>query len=114
MGAPIEGASPEKTAVEEAGAGVIVAEGGAARGTGGGEPPIGEVLVEAAPGPEPLGVVRTPTGNAGVDAALDRLADADELATAEHLEVYEDAHRRMRDPLEELDRRPGPQGPGGP
>ncbi|WP_326795142.1 hypothetical protein OG946_06235 [Streptomyces sp. NBC_01808] len=68
-------------------------------------------------GPVPLGVARTPTGNADVDAALDRLADADELPTGSHLEVYEDAHGRMREALEELDRSQGPppaQSPVGP
>ncbi|WP_344294185.1 hypothetical protein, partial [Streptomyces synnematoformans] len=68
----------------------------------------------AAAGPVPLGVARTPTGNADVDAALDRLADADELPTGSHLEVYEDAHGRMREALEELDRTQGPPPPAPP
>ncbi|MFF0727144.1 hypothetical protein [Streptomyces sp. NPDC004134] len=77
--------------------------------------PVAPEPVEAAP--VPLGVGRTPTGNADVDAALDRLADADELPTGSHLEVYEDAHGRMREALEELDRTEGPppaQPPRGP
>ncbi len=41
----------------------------------------------------PLGVPRTPTGNAEVDAHVERLADADHLTTDGHLEVYEDVHR---------------------
>ncbi|MEC4020849.1 hypothetical protein, partial [Streptomyces sp. H27-D2] len=41
-------------------------------------------------GPQPLGVLITPTGDAGVDAQLRRLADADHLAASGHLEVYED------------------------
>ncbi|MEO3764898.1 hypothetical protein [Streptomyces sp. B8F3] len=65
-------------------------------------------------GPVPLGVGRTPTGNADVDAALDRLADADELPTGSHLEIYEDAHGRMREALEELDRTQGPPPPAQP
>lgn len=44
-------------------------------------------------GPVALGVVRTPTGHAGVDAHLARLADADHLAADGHVEVYEDVHR---------------------
>ncbi|WP_032918673.1 hypothetical protein [Streptomyces rimosus] len=64
-------------------------------------------------GPQPLGVVVTPTGNAGVDAQLRRLADADHLAASGHLEVYEDVHRGLRDALAALDQRPGPAGPSG-
>lgn len=61
--------------------------------------------------PAPLQVPRTPTGDAGVDAHLDRLADADRLATDGHLEVYEDVHRGLRDALTALDARPGPPVP---
>ncbi|MFG2956794.1 hypothetical protein ACGF5O_24110 [Streptomyces sp. NPDC048291] len=64
--------------------------------------------------PAPLNVPRTPTGDAEVDAQLDRLADADHLATDGHLEVYEDVHRGLRDALTALDTRPGPPGPSGP
>ncbi|MEV6615620.1 hypothetical protein AB0N31_17505 [Streptomyces sp. NPDC051051] len=61
--------------------------------------------------PAPLQVPRTPTGDAEVDAHLDRLADADPLATDGHLGVYEDVHRGLRDALTALDARPGPPGP---
>ncbi|MFF2206042.1 hypothetical protein [Streptomyces sp. NPDC058145] len=61
--------------------------------------------------PAPLDVPRTPTGDADVDARLQRLADADHLATDGHLEVYEDVHRGLRDALTALDARPGPQVP---
>ncbi|MEV6049801.1 hypothetical protein [Streptomyces sp. NPDC052107] len=61
--------------------------------------------------PAPLNVPRTPTGNAEVDAQLERLADADHLATDGHVEVYEDVHRGLRDALTALDARPGPPGP---
>ncbi|MEU5307185.1 hypothetical protein [Streptomyces sp. NPDC021562] len=61
--------------------------------------------------PAPLDVPRTPTGDAGVDALLDRLGDADHLGTDGHLEVYEDVHRGLRDALTALDTRPGPPGP---
>ncbi|WP_418956271.1 hypothetical protein [Streptomyces tritici] len=61
-------------------------------------------------GPAPLGVERTPTGHAAVDALLQRLADADHLPADGHLEVYEDVHRGLRDELTSLDTaaRPGP------
>ncbi|MGK5530418.1 hypothetical protein [Streptomyces sp. URMC 129] len=61
---------------------------------------------DAAPdeGPRPLGVGVEPTGHPPVDATLERLADADHLDVAAHLEVYEDVHRGLRDTLTELDR----------
>ncbi|MFE0178930.1 hypothetical protein ACFWZ2_42155 [Streptomyces sp. NPDC059002] len=62
-------------------------------------------------GPAPLGVERTPTGNADVDSRLARLGDADHLATDGHIEVYEDVHRGLRDALTALDARPGPPVP---
>ncbi|HET9383080.1 MAG TPA: hypothetical protein VFP69_19935 [Streptomyces sp.] len=61
--------------------------------------------------PAPLDVPRAPTGDAGVDALLERLADADHLATDGHPEVYEDVHRGLRDALTALDARPGPPAP---
>ncbi|MBG0856409.1 hypothetical protein I2W78_32295 [Streptomyces spinoverrucosus] len=61
--------------------------------------------------PAPLGVPRTPTGNAEVDAQMERLGDADHLATDGHVEVYEDVHRGLRDALTALDARPGPPAP---
>ncbi|MFE4634321.1 hypothetical protein ACFRJ1_13245 [Streptomyces sp. NPDC056773] len=64
----------------------------------------------AAPaGPAALGVVRTPTGHAGVDAALERLADADHLPADGHVEVYEDVHRGLRSALTALDATEGPR-----
>ncbi|SHI28822.1 hypothetical protein [Streptomyces sp. 3214.6] len=74
------------------------------------------LAAEAAPeddpaAPAPLNVPRTPTGDADVDARLDRLADADHLATDGHVEVYEDVHRGLRDALTALDARPGPPAP---
>ncbi|MET9394938.1 hypothetical protein ABZY20_31775 [Streptomyces sp. NPDC006624] len=61
--------------------------------------------------PAPLNVPRAPTGDADVDAALERLGDADHLATDGHMEVYEDVHRGLRDALTALDVRPGPPAP---
>ncbi|GHH18097.1 hypothetical protein [Streptomyces lanatus] len=61
--------------------------------------------------PAPLNIPRTPTGDAEVDAQLERLGDADHLATDGHLEVYEDVHRGLRDALTALDARPGPPAP---
>ncbi|MEU1216772.1 hypothetical protein ABZ424_31140 [Streptomyces sp. NPDC005790] len=58
--------------------------------------------------PAPLGVARTPTGHPGVDARLERLADADHLAADGHTEVYEDVHHGLRDELTALDARPAP------
>ena len=71
---------------------------------------------EPAPGPvtAPLDVPRTPTGHSEVDAQLERLADADHLATDGHVEVYEDVHRGLRDALTALDARPGPPVPPSP
>ncbi|MGA5048067.1 hypothetical protein [Streptomyces arboris] len=66
--------------------------------------------------PAPLGVGRTPTGRAEVDALLERLADADHLPADGHTEVYEDVHRGLKDALTSLDARPaaapGPPRPG--
>ncbi|WP_217209084.1 hypothetical protein [Streptomyces sp. AC550_RSS872] len=61
--------------------------------------------------PAPLNIPRTLTGNADVDAQLERLGDADHLATDGHVEVYEDVHRGLRDALTALDARPGPPAP---
>lgn len=70
------------------------------------EPPPAVAHDPAAPAP--LGVVRTSTGNAGVDAELERLADADHLPAGGHIEVYEDVHRGLREALTALDAAPVP------
>ncbi len=41
------------------------------------------------------------TGDASVDAAMQRLADVNEMPVAEHLEVFDDVHRRLQDVLSE-------------
>ncbi|MFZ3571407.1 hypothetical protein ACOKM5_31235 [Streptomyces sp. BH097] len=56
--------------------------------------------------PAPLGIERTPTGNAEVDAQLERLGDVDHLAADGHAEVYEDVHQGLRNALTALDARP--------
>ena len=66
---------------------------------------------EPTAGPHPLDVTVERTGNPDVDALLERLADADDLPTEGHIEVYEDVHRGLRDTLTALDSRPGPPGP---
>ncbi|MGW1007894.1 hypothetical protein [Streptomyces sp. NPDC002520] len=84
-----------------------------------GAPPVAEPQAVAEPEDDPaapaaLDVPRTSTGNAEVDAQLERLADADHLATDGHLEVYEDVHGGLRDALTALDARPGPPAPSPP
>ncbi|MGY3683634.1 hypothetical protein [Streptomyces sp. TE33382] len=59
-------------------------------------------------GPAPIGVGRTSTGSADVDAQLERLADADHLQADGHIDVYEDVHRGLRAALTSLDTRPAP------
>ncbi|MFK0265846.1 hypothetical protein ACIQU1_31595 [Streptomyces angustmyceticus] len=78
-----------------------------------GEPePSGQRTEPAGPaGPQPIGVGTTPTGEAAVDSALRRLADADHLPASGHLQVYEDVHRGLRDVLAGLDQHPGPPAP---
>lgn len=44
-----------------------------------------------------------PTGQAAVDTLITRLSDADDLPTADHIDVYEDVHRGLRDALTALD-----------
>ncbi|MFJ8567542.1 hypothetical protein [Streptomyces sp. NPDC093514] len=70
--------------------------------------PAEPAALEEPAGPVALGVVRTPTGHAGVDAHLARLADADHLAADGHVEVYEDVHRGLREALTALDAPPVP------
>ncbi|MGW6691407.1 hypothetical protein [Streptomyces sp. NPDC054961] len=60
-------------------------------------------------GPAALGIVRTATGHAEVDARLERLADADRLPADGHVGVYEDVHRGLRDALTALDAPVGPR-----
>jgi len=61
----------------------------------------------AAAEPEPLGVTVAVTGNADVDAAVERLGDADELPVSDHIQVYEDVHAGLRNALAALDENRG-------
>ncbi|NYV74446.1 hypothetical protein [Streptomyces sp. UH6] len=72
-------------------------------GPAAGEPGAARAAAEDPAAPAPLGVPRTPTGDARVDTALERLADADHLAADGHVEVYEDVHRALREALTALD-----------
>ncbi|MEV4435639.1 hypothetical protein [Streptomyces sp. NPDC049555] len=64
---------------------------------------------ELRPEPRPLGLERIPTGHPGVDAALERLADADDLDVSGHPQVYEDVHEGLRRALAALDEAPTPK-----
>ena len=59
----------------------------------------------AEPAGEPTAGPATPpeTGHRGVDAALGPIADLDERPTAEHVGVYDEAHRRLEAALADLD-----------
>jgi hypothetical protein len=57
--------------------------------------------------PRPLGVTVAMTGNADVDAAVERLGDADEMPVRDHIEVYEDVHLGLRNALAALDENRG-------
>lgn len=43
------------------------------------------------------------TGDPRVDAAVARVAELGALTTAEHVEVYEDIHRRLQGALADVD-----------
>jgi len=51
--------------------------------------------------PPPEQVV--PTGVDAADAAADRLGKLDEAPLEEHVEIYEDVHRRLQEGLADLD-----------
>ncbi|MEV5260865.1 hypothetical protein AB0L02_22750 [Streptomyces anulatus] len=102
---PEAGAPPVSTPDEPDPAVVGPVDGPVADVPGAGGPALGVPSFEPAE-PAPLGVVRTPTGHAAVDARLERLADADHLPADGHIEVYEDVHRGLRSELTSLDARP--------
>ncbi|MFI5620046.1 hypothetical protein [Streptomyces sp. NPDC051567] len=59
-------------------------------------------------GPVAPALVRTPTGHAGVDAHLERLAAVADLTADGHVQVYEDVHKGLREALSALDAPPVP------
>jgi hypothetical protein len=50
------------------------------------------------PDPQPA-----PTGVPAADEARERLADVDDAPLEEHVDVYEDVHRRLQEGLADLD-----------
>ena len=42
----------------------------------------------------PIAVPVQPTGDARVDAALERVQELDQVTTADHVEIYADIHQR--------------------
>jgi hypothetical protein len=59
---------------------------------------------EAADGTGAADVIRPePTGVPTVDAAVERLAELDDLPTGEHVAIYDAAHRQLQDALADLD-----------
>ena len=44
-------------------------------------------------------VAYDPTGRPDVDAVLDRLTELEGLPPSEHIDIYEDAHRRLHETL---------------
>lgn len=54
----------------------------------------------------PISVPVEPTGDARVDAALERLLELDEVPVADHVEVFADVHARLTAALGEANRDP--------
>ncbi len=77
-------------------------------------PPPPATADDPAGGQRAPGAAEAPTGHPGVDAQLELLTQADHLDVAEHLPLYEEVHRALRDTLTELDRPPGPPPPARP
>jgi len=113
-GDPTEPAEPREPGRRE-GSGAVSTAGGATTGPAGSDDAVELDGAAGGPegpgGPQPIGVGVTATGEAAVDTGLRRLADADHLPASEHLRVYEDVHRGLRDVLAGLDQHPGPPAP---
>lgn len=62
--------------------------------TDGSVPQVPDAVRAAAP---------TPTGEPRVDAALERLHDISAAPVDEHVDIYDDVHRRLQDALADLD-----------
>lgn len=64
-----------------------------------------EAVEPAAPAPDPAPASAEqsggyePTGNSEVDDVLESVSQVADLETAEHVEIYEDAHRRLHETL---------------
>ncbi len=67
------------------------------------------VVARAEPPPSP-----EPTGDERVDAALSRLDELLTAPVADHVEVFEDVHRRLQDVLASVDHEEQPPAPGEP
>ncbi|MGW2921061.1 hypothetical protein ACWDBF_24780 [Streptomyces angustmyceticus] len=110
--APADPAGPGEPAPDEPPPGEPAPPGRRTEPAGRGGEPAGQRSGPDGPaGPQPIGVGTTPTGEAAVDSALRRLADADHLPASGHLRVYEDVHRGLREVLAGLDQHPGPPAP---
>jgi hypothetical protein len=58
---------------------------------------------ESSPTEEPTRDSEPRTGVAAADEAAARLADIDDAGLDEHVEIYEDVHRRLQEGLADLD-----------
>ena len=69
------------------------------------EPDAATVADEANPETNPqIGSPPVPhTGVAAADAAADRLTELEQASLDEHVEIYEDVHRRLQEGLADLD-----------
>lgn len=105
---PAHRADTEEAAL---GMGVEKTHHGLSVGDGSGDGVTDETDEEPEPEPAPLGLEPAGTEHPEVNAALQRLGDADTLPTGSHIGVYEDVHGQLRDILAALDSRPGPPVP---
>lgn len=105
-----EAAAAEHAVPRDGEADTAVSAGGDSGGVTPGDPAGADVPEEAGVA-RPLGVTVSDTGHPAVDTALRRLADVDHLPVSEHLTVYEDVHRELRDTLGALDQRPAAPSP---
>jgi hypothetical protein len=64
-----------------------------------------EVAPETEPEPEPEPEPAESTGVAAADEAAARLNDVERAPLDDHVEIYEDAHRRLQEGLADLDDR---------
>jgi hypothetical protein len=67
-----------------------------------GDEPWGAVAAEAGVGKQEVPAAPA-TGESAVDDALARLSQIGEAPTADHVEIYDDVHRRLTDALADVD-----------